>query len=287
MKRMDSSARPRAIVQRPVRCVRDSEEGRKEPLRDAQDHAQREAVNLKVAERSLEDGDLCEQLAPAGSPQRPPGVPAIEQRLGHEAPRREKDEAHPRLEPLEAPAKRHPEHPGEQRNGEDLEPAASERKGRSGWPQGKGHRHGAEHNAGHHRAEWQQPPAPPGEPRVPHRREHLEREAHDEQPDPSVDLGLPMGVHVLERQTGEASAQAHLPQEPHAPPRAERDHGGDRCEKVRVMQWPWHSGRAHRRPPVAPWRRRGSSQRGRVAAGSPTISASDEARNAASTEAIA
>ena len=277
MKRVDSRTRPRAIAPSPSQPRRAGgrkpQERREEALRDAEDHAEREAVDLEVPERGLERRDLVQQRVPARGDHRPPGMPAVEEGLADEGRHREEDEAHPGLEALQAPAE------GEQR--------ASRRTARSraicsalptsasggpDTPSGSAHRDRAEHDAGEHRGQRNEPPPPAGEARVPHRREHLEREAHDEQPDPAVDLRLTVSVDVLERHAGESSGpptcqRSHTPQP--APTVMTVAMAGGEVPVVERMS----AGRARSSSTSAATRRRpcGSSQSGLLPCGSPRM----------------
>jgi hypothetical protein len=174
-------------------------------------------VNLEIAKGRLEGGHLREQLPTAGSRLGPPGVPTVEQRLGDEAGQGEEDEAHPGLETRQAAAEGENEHPGKERRGHQLEPAPHQGERRGDRAQRDAHRHRTNHHPGEHRPQRDEPPPSSREARVPHRRKHLEREAHDEQADPAIDLRLSVGVDVLERDAGEPPRHPHLEEEPDPP----------------------------------------------------------------------
>ncbi len=233
----------------PRRRLRRPQERREKPLGDAEDHAQGEAVNLEVPERRLEGRDLREQDLPARRHHHLPGVPAVQQHLANEAGQREEDEAHPGLEALQAPAEGQRQHACEECRGPELECAPHQCQQRTGSAQGHAHRHRADDDAGQHPPERHETPPAAHEPRVPHGREHLQREAHDEQPHPAIDLRLTVRIDVLDGDAGEPAGDAHLPEQPHAPRGPHGEDGRDGSGEVPVVQRQLNVGRAHRRPP--------------------------------------
>src|SRR5262249_56154537 len=101
-----------------------------------------------------------------------------------------------------------------------------------------------------------------------------------------IDLRLSVGDDLLDGHPGEAPHRGDLPEEPHPPPGADGEDGGDAGGEVPVVQGTLLE-RIHMRPPAAGRRGTGDSQSGGTAPRSVRSSASDDSANARSTAAMA
>jgi hypothetical protein len=200
------------------RDVRQPVDPRELAQRDPEDHEQREPVNLQVAQRRLVRGDVPEELLLCRRRHRGVRVPQVQPRLGDEPEQGREDEADVRLEPDERPAVGRDDLPGEDEHRRHLQRSAGHRRGkRHRPPAAESHPGGADHQANNHRDERCYGEARGGEVGVPQSREGLVGEAHDEQAHPAVDLGVAVGVDVVEACAFELPGDADLPQQPRTP----------------------------------------------------------------------